>query len=84
MHIERPIGAGRKHKAVYTGDAATIIALIELCSWAIGRRQGINQFHHISCQNLQFASDDISTHNKYDDHTQMMSNVHECRVRCGG
>ena len=26
----------------------------------------------------------ISTHNKYDDHTQMMSNVHECRVRCGG
>ena len=26
----------------------------------------------------------ISTHNKYDDHTQMMSNVHECRIRCGG
>ena len=26
----------------------------------------------------------ISTHNKYDDHTQMMSNVYECRVRCGG
>ena len=26
----------------------------------------------------------ISTHNMYDDHTQMMSNVHGCRVRCGG
>ena len=24
------------------------------------------------------------THNKYDDHTQMMSDVRECRVRCGG
>ena len=26
----------------------------------------------------------IFTHNKYDDHTQMMSNDDECRVRCGG